>query len=264
MTTGLALRVGVATDVGRVREHNEDAVFARGSIFVVADGMGGHAAGEVASGLTVQALGELAQRTDLQVADVLAQIEQANHRILASAAQDPRQHGMATTVTGVALVVVGGSQHWAVFNLGDSRVYRWLQGELRQVTVDHSEVQELLDAGYLTPEQAKVHPLRHTVTRSLGRELLPPADVWLFPPSPGERFVVCSDGLTNEVDDAQIAAVLAAGHDPQSTAQQLVDRAIDGGGRDNITVVLVELADYPAADVDEDTVPREMQAEPLS
>lgn len=253
----LAVRVGVATDVGRVREHNEDGVFARGSMFVVADGMGGHAAGEVASGLTVAALGELARRTDLAVADIIAQVEQANIRILRSAAQDPQQHGMATTVTGVALVVVGGSHHWAVFNLGDSRVYRFIDGQLSQVTVDHSEVQELVEAGYLTVEQAKVHPLRHTVTRSLGREPLPPVDTWVFPPCPGERFVVCSDGLTNELDDPEIAEILAAGADPQTTAQHLVNRAVDRGGRDNVTVVVVELADYPAADVDEDTLPRE-------
>lgn len=259
MSTGLAVRVGVATDVGRVRDHNEDGVFARGSMFVVADGMGGHAAGEVASGLTVQALGELAQRTDLAVADIVAQVQEANDRILRSAALDPQQHGMATTVTGVALVVVGGTQHWAVFNLGDSRVYRFIGGSLAQVTVDHSEVQELVDAGYLTAEQAKVHPLRHTVTRSLGRDLLPAVDTWVFPPCPGERFVVCSDGLTNEVEDLEIAGILAIGADPQLTAQTLVNRAVDRGGRDNVTVVVVELADYPAADVDEDTVPRDSQ-----
>ena len=104
-----------------------------------------------------------------------------------------------------------------------------------------------------------MHPLRHTVTRSLGRDLLPAVDTWVFPPCPGERFVVCSDGLTNEVEDPEIAAILAIGADPQLTAQTLVNRAVDRGGRDNVTVVVVELADYPAADVDEDTVPRESQ-----
>jgi len=255
-TAGLALHAGIATDVGRVREHNEDALFARGSIYLVADGMGGHAAGEVASGITAQTLGEIAGRADLKVADLLGQVQEANDRILRTVVQAPEHLGMATTLTGVALVVVGGSQHWAVFNLGDSRVYRFVGGSLTQVTVDHSEVQELIDAGHLTPEQAKHHPLRHTVTRSLGRDVLPPVDTWLLPPSPGERFVICSDGLTNEVDDAQIREILLAGADAQTTAERLVNRAVDNGGRDNVTVVVVELADFPAAEVDEDTQPR--------
>jgi serine/threonine protein phosphatase PrpC len=254
--SGLDLRVGVATDVGRVREHNEDSAFARGGVFIVADGMGGHAAGEVASGITVAALGELADRDDLRLADLVTQVEVANRRILSSAARDPGQTGMATTLTGVALVAAGGSLHWAVLNLGDSRVYRYIDGTLSQVTVDHSEVQELVDAGLITPAEATRHPLRHTVTRSLGREILPQVDTWVFPPCPGERFVVCSDGLTNEVGDDEIRAILGAGLDAQHCAETLVARAVDNGGRDNVTVIVVELPTYPAAEVDEDTVPR--------
>jgi protein phosphatase len=242
-TAGLAVYAGVATDVGRVREHNEDSVFARGSVFLVADGMGGHAAGEVASGITARTLGELAEREDLRVADIHAQVAEANARILGQAAQHPELTGMATTLTGVAVVIDGGSRHWAVFNLGDSRVYRFFAGVLTQVTVDHSEVQELVDAGYLTPAEAKVHPLRNTVTRSLGREPLPHVDTWVFPPHPGEQFVICSDGLTNEVTDEQILAVLAAGTDPQSAAQALVERAVEHGGRDNVSVIVLAAAD---------------------
>ncbi len=255
-TAGLGVRAGLATEVGRVREHNEDAAFADGAMYVVADGMGGHAAGEVASGITVEALAELAERDDLKVADIVAQVEEANDRILRRVAQFPEHYGMATTVTGVALVTVGGSRHWAVFNLGDSRVYRFLDGRLSQLTVDHSEVQELVDAGYLTLDEARVHPLRHTVTRSLGRDLLPPVDTWVFPPRPGERFVVCSDGLTNEVGDSEIAAILAEQRDAQATADTLAARAVELGGRDNVTVVVVELDAYPPAEVDEDTTPR--------
>jgi len=258
MAAGLTLNVGVATHVGRVREHNEDSAFAQAGVYVVADGMGGHAAGEVASRITADTLGELAGRDGLKVADFVGQIETANWRILAAAGQDPAKNGMATTVTGVALVTVGGSPHWAVLNLGDSRVYRYLDAALAQVTVDHSEVQELVDAGFLTDAEARVHPLRHTVTRSLGREPLPPVDTWVFPPCPGERFVVCSDGLTNEVGDDEIQAILGAGLDPQACADTLVERAVDNGGRDNVTVIVVELADYPAAEVDEDTTPRGM------
>ena len=160
MAAGLTLNVGVATDVGRVREHNEDSAFAQAGVYVVADGMGGHAAGEIASRITADTLGELAGRDGLKVADFVRQIETANWRILAAAGQDPSKNGMATTVTGVALVTVGGSPHWAVLNLGDSRVYRYLNASLAQVTVDHSEVQELVDAGFLTDAEARVHPLR--------------------------------------------------------------------------------------------------------
>ena len=160
MAADLTLRVGLATHVGRVREHNEDSAFAQGGVYVVADGMGGHAAGEVASRITADTLGELAGRDGLKVADFVHQIETANWRILAAAGQDPAKNGMATTVTGVALVTVGGSLHWAVLNLGDSRVYRYLNAALAQVTVDHSEVQELVDAGFLTDAEAR---LPHTL-----------------------------------------------------------------------------------------------------
>ncbi len=241
---GRSVRVGLATDVGRVREHNEVAAVARGSIFVVADGMGGHAAGEVASAIAASTLGELADRTDLTVDDVVAQLTEANHRIVQSGIANPRTWGMATTLTGIALVVgEDGDRAWVIVNLGDSRVYRYAAGVLTQVTVDHSEVQEMVDRGYLTDAQARVHPLRHTVTRSLGRDRLPVADTWVFPVVAGERFVVCSDGLTNEVLDAQIAALLGEAADVQAAAQALVDAAVANGGRDNVTVIVLEAND---------------------
>jgi serine/threonine protein phosphatase PrpC len=239
---GRSVRVGLATDVGRVREHNEDAAFARGSIFVVADGMGGHAAGEVASAIAASTLGELADRTDLTVDDVVAQLTEANHRIVQSGIANPRTWGMATTLTGAALVAgEDGGRAWAIVNLGDSRVYRYAAGALTQVTVDHSEVQEMVNRGYLTDAEARVHPLRHTVTRSLGRDRVPVADTWVLPVMVGERFVVCSDGLTNEVLDAQIASLLGEMADVQAAAQALVDAAVANGGRDNVTVIVVEV-----------------------
>ena len=239
---GRSVRVGLATDVGRVRERNEDAAYARGSIFVVADGMGGHAAGEVASAIAASTLGELADRTDLTVDDVVAQLTEANHRIVQSGIANPRTWGMATTLTGAALVVgEDGGRAWAIVNLGDSRVYRYAAGALTQVTVDHSEVQEMVNRGYLTDAEARVHPLRHTVTRSLGRDRVPVADTWVLPVMVGERFVVCSDGLTNEVLDAQIASLLGEVADVQAAAQALVDAAVANGGRDNVTVIVVEV-----------------------
>ncbi len=238
------VHAGIATHVGRVREHNEDSAFARGAIFVVADGMGGHAAGEVASAIAASTLGELADRTDLTVDVVVGQLAEANRRILQAGLRDPRTWGMATTLTGAALVRgQDGERAWTIVNLGDSRVYRYAAGALTQVTVDHSEVQEMVDLGYLTEAEARVHPLRHTVTRSLGRDRLPVADTWVLPVVAGERLVVCSDGLTNEVLDAQIAELLGEAADVQATAQALVDAAVANGGRDNVTVIVVEAGD---------------------
>ena len=163
----------LATDVGRVRAHNEDAGLITSGLVAVADGMGGHAAGEVASRLAVEALreiGESAEAGELRPKDVLDAVQAANHAILQSAARNPEQTGMATTLAGLARVTVGGSPHWAVFNIGDSRVYRVVDGRLTQVSTDHSEVAELVSLGLLTPQEALVHPARNIVTRCLGRD----------------------------------------------------------------------------------------------
>jgi PPM family protein phosphatase len=136
-------------------------------------------------------------------------------------------------------VTVDGSPHWVVVNIGDSRVYRVVDGSLSQVSRDHSEVAELVTLGLLTPEEALVHPARNIVTRCLGREPLEPVDSWVFPPHAGERFLLCTDGLTNELRDSAIAGILADGADPQAIADRLVAAAVEAGGRDNVTVVVV-------------------------
>lgn len=238
---GLMLRVGAATDTGRVRTLNEDSALAEGGIFVVADGMGGHAAGEVASGIVVEAMRELVPRADLTAEDVTRQLVVANQRILTAVDSHPENKGMGTTATGLALVTAGGADHWAVFNVGDSRVYRWIAGTLTQVTVDHSEVQELVEAGVITPDEARVHPARNVVTRSLGTDYAYQSDVWVLPPYAGERFVICSDGLTNELTDARLRGILQQHPDPQVAAEELVRAAVEAGGRDNVTVVVVNL-----------------------
>lgn len=259
----LLLRVGAATDTGRVRQHNEDAALAEGGIFVVADGMGGHAAGEVASGIAVATMRELSARGNLTADDVTRQLLLANQRILASVASHPEQRGMGTTASGIALVTAGGADHWAVFNVGDSRVYRVIGDSLSQVTVDHSEVQELVEAGVITVEEARVHPARNVVTRSLGTDHAFHSDVWVLPPYAGERFVICSDGLTNEVSDARLREILQAHPDPQAAAEELVRAAVEAGGRDNVTVVVVDLEGDVGDDLSEtspraeaDTAPR--------
>lgn len=237
------LRVGSATDTGRVRDHNEDALLAEGSVLVVADGMGGHAAGEVASGIAVETMRELVGRDELTTDDVTGQVLQANQRILDSVRAHPEQRGMGTTATGLVLVTHEGRAQWAVLNVGDSRVYRLVGGDLTQVTVDHSEVQELVDSGVITRAQAEVHPARNVVTRSLGAPLKHQPDIWLVPPTPGERFLVCSDGLTNELSDEQLRDILQGHPDPRVAADELVRAAVAAGGRDNVSVVVVALDD---------------------
>jgi protein phosphatase len=237
--TAPQLRWGAATDVGRVRGHNEDSMLVEPTVFVVADGMGGHAAGEVASGLAVDTLREVAHLPELTSDDIVAALAEANERILRSVESHPQQAGMGTTVTGLAVVTHEGFRRWAVFNVGDSRVYRYADGELSQVTVDHSEVQELVDAGLISPEAAARHPLRNLLTRALGSEDLSQVDLWELPLQPGDCWLVCSDGLTGELDDAEVARFLGSADDPQRTAEALVAAAVDAGGHDNVTAVVV-------------------------
>ena len=252
---GLLLRVGAATDTGRVRDHNEDSALAEGGIFLVADGMGGHAAGEVASGIVVATMRELVGRAELTSDDVTRQLVRANEGILGAVRSHPEQKGMGTTAAGLALVTAGGADHWAIFNVGDSRVYRSIDGTLTQVTIDHSEVQELTDAGVITAAEARVHPARNVVTRSLGTDYAYQPDMWVLPPYAGERFVICSDGLTNEVDDDGMREILQANPDPQAASEELVRAAVEAGGRDNVTVVVVNLDGGGGDDLSE-TSPR--------
>jgi len=237
----LTLKWGSASDVGRIRRLNEDSYLVAPSLFVVADGMGGHAAGEVASELAIAELRTLADQTTISAEDITAGLWRANERILKAGAARYDQFGMGTTVTGLAVVSAAGADHWAVFNVGDSRVYRFAGGILGQLTVDHSEVEELVAAGYLLREEARNHPRRNVVTRSLGSDPAPVPDIWVLPPRVGDRFVICSDGLTTEVEDADIARVMFDGDDPQRAADELVRRANESGGRDNVTVIVVHL-----------------------
>ena len=252
----LSLTIGVATDVGRVRDHNEDAAMAQGTVFVVADGMGGHAAGEVASRIAAETMRELADRPQLRAEDVMSQLELANQRILASAARHPEQAGMGTTAAGLTVVTSDGSDRWAVFNVGDSRVYRYLDGVLTLMTVDHSHVRELLETGAITEAEMAWHPLRNVITRSLGTEPMGVPDLWVFPPCPGERFLICSDGLSNELSADQIRDLIEANLTAQATADALVRAAVMAGGRDNVTAIVVGLGRGPVdsgADTNADT-----------
>jgi protein phosphatase len=250
------VRVGTATDVGRVRRVNEDSLFTGRGLFAVADGMGGHAAGDTASAIAVTHLAELAQRQHLQAADVRAELAECNRDILAAAEADGEQAGMGTTVAGMGITQLAGTDHWVVFNIGDSRVYRFVDDRLTQVTVDHSVVAELVAAGTVHPSEARSHPKRNVVTRVLGMRPDPVADVWVFPPTPGERFVICSDGLCSELPDEEIATVLRTEPFAQPAADALVARAVAAGGRDNVTVVVVDHLIDTEDELAEDTAQR--------
>lgn len=248
----MRLTMGAASDVGNVRALNEDAFVAQGNLAVVADGMGGHACGEVASGIVRERMRVLGTPGLTSADDVLGGILSANAAIVDAAREDAAKAGMGTTITGIALIEHFENPHWLVFNVGDSRVYRIADGRAEQITQDHSEVAELVAAGQLTREQAAVHPLRNIVTRSLGVDPPPAIDTWLFPPQPGDTFVVCSDGLTNEVPEEEIARIAMASA-PAEAALQLMNAALECGARDNVTVVVVKAASFN--DAIEDTIP---------
>lgn len=244
---------GRSTDVGRTRDLNEDSLLVTDTLFVVADGMGGHDAGEVASKLAVDSLAAVAQ-ADMRPEVILDAVDAGNQAIVDASSGG---NGMGTTLAGLALVEAAGGRHWLAFNVGDSRIYRLSDGELEQISVDHSEVEELVLAGAISRNEARTHPRRNVVTRALGSSPPPRVDHWLLPIVAGERFLICSDGLFNELRDDDIAQLLARS-DAQTAASELVAAARDAGGRDNITAVVVDVRtdDVESDVIDEDTTPR--------
>lgn len=244
-------RHGAASITGRVRRINEDSYLAEPPLFAVADGMGGHGAGDIASALAIDALTACARRGPLTTDAVLAALDDASHAIVNLGEPD----GSGTTVTGLADIATSGGGHLMVFNVGDSRTYRILGDHLDQLTIDHSEVQELLIGGVITPEQAQVHPRRNIITRALGSDPLPVADRWLVPAVAGDRYLLCTDGLVNELSEERISDLLAIA-DPQAAASALVAEADEAGGRDNITAVVIDVEAEDDAAVSDTTVPR--------
>lgn len=246
---------GAASDVGRVRQTNEDRLLAQPPLFIVADGMGGYADGDVASSLAVAELAALTGLDSVSRADLVAAVERANERIVAYAA-DGAETGMGTTISGMAVTAAGGIEHWLVFNVGDSRVYRRSGSGVVQITHDHSEVQELVDRGAIAATVARSHRLRNIVTRALGSNPPPDVDSWLLPLVEGERFLICSDGLVAELSELLIAKTLEQ-ELPQVTAETLVQRAVEAGGHDNVSVIVVDVLDAgDSGGPDEDTRPR--------
>jgi serine/threonine protein phosphatase PrpC len=239
------LRAASATDAGRVRRNNQDQVLLEDSLFAVADGMGGHVAGEVASLTAVEALRAAFASHDAPQSsgDLRDAVQLANEVVFEKSASSDDLRGMGTTLTAVALVDAEGEQRLAVANVGDSRAYVFAQGELTQLTEDHSVPEELARQGQITPEEVENHPQRHVLTRALGISPAVEVDLWEVLPYTGDRLLLCSDGLCRDLTDDQIAAVLRRLADPKDAADELVSRARASGGSDNITVVIIEVTD---------------------
>lgn len=243
MTT---FRVGSASHVGQVRAKNDDSalVSEAAAVYAVADGMGGHRGGDVASAIAVETLEALV--TEPTTDGLVEAVKEANRRIFDRAGDDEELRGMGTTLVAIALVdaeVEEDGEEVAWVNVGDSRVYLFRDGELRQLSRDHSLIEDLRRGGQLSDEEAAVHPQRNILTRALGidREVEVDHDAVLH--LEGDRFLLCSDGLFNEVDEDTIVATLTDLEDPAEAVTRLVELANDGGGRDNITCVVADVTD---------------------
>jgi serine/threonine protein phosphatase PrpC len=230
------LRVGARTDIGRSRRINEDGYLVRDPLFAVADGMGGHQGGEVASSLALETLGRLNAGQDGALRALVDEIRRANRDVLEKGGADPALQGMGTTLT--VLLTEGEKAH--VAHVGDSRAYLLRDGNLQQLTEDHTLVQRMVREGRLTPDEADHHPQRSILTRALGVDEEIPVDELTLPIHSGDRLLLCTDGLTGMIGEKRIQDILEAQRDPQAASDQLVDEANRAGGDDNITVIVVD------------------------
>ena len=240
-------RYAAATDTGLVRETNQDAVFVDDSLAIVADGMGGHAAGEVASAMTVEAVceGFLESPT---VEGLHTAIETANESVLREAQENPDHFGMVTTGFSVGLTRDdSGVSSPTLFHVGDSRAYQLRDGALRQLSDDHSVAEEWVRMGRLTPEEALTHPRRHQLTRGVGVEGSIDIDVLSVSAQVGDRLLLCSDGLSNELSNESIARLASSPVPLDDAVSELIEAAKQAGGRDNISVVLLEFDEVDVA-----------------
>lgn len=254
----VTLAWAAATDTGRRRAANEDSFVAKSPLFAVADGMGGHSAGDLASAAVVERLAEAIAADFLAPRTIERALERATADITVIAGDS--ELGVGTTVTGAALTLQDGDPFFLVFNIGDSRVYSFERNELSQVTVDHSVVQELVESGALSRDEAENHPDSNIITRAVGFNAKPFADFWMLPLRPGLRLLICSDGLTKEINDDRIRLHMAAGLSPVETAGALIDAALAAGGRDNITTIVIDVLEAPEIVDLDDTAPRVRRA----
>ncbi len=230
------IRAGAATDIGLVREGNEDSYLVEDPLFVIADGMGGHRGGEVASRMAVETIESLFRRGEGALSE---QVQEANRAVFERSSLDRAVAGMGTTLT--AALVEGDRARLA--HVGDSRAYLFRGGEIRMLTEDHTLVHRMVQQGEITEAEAERHPQRSVVTRALGMEVSIPVDEIIVDLEGGDRLLICSDGLTSMVDDATIGRILAAEPDPQRAAEALVKAANERGGVDNTTVIVIAVDD---------------------
>jgi PPM family protein phosphatase len=245
--TQVELQHGASSNVGLVRETNQDAFLVAPTLFVVADGMGGHADGAVASQIVVEEFARLANEgyDPTRAVEAVTETLRASQRRIAEYVEaeltDVRRTPGTTVVAALLVEDEVGLPAWLLVNLGDSRIYRVSRGVLQQVSRDHSVVQELIDAGRITPEEAAHHPERHVITRALGGPRLEAADYYRLPLSEVDRLMLCTDGVSGLVDPASMADVLGRSPDPRDAADRLVSAALAAGGDDNATAVVVDV-----------------------
>jgi PPM family protein phosphatase len=232
------------TDTGRQRRDNEDNAFARAPVFVVADGMGGAQAGEVASRIAIEAFEQGLPDSGSPEERLATRAREANHQIYERSRADRGRAGMGTTLTAAYV----DDAHLAIAHVGDSRAYMFRDGSLQRLTQDHSLVDELVRRGKLTEEQAAEHPQRSIITRALGPEPDVEVDTWTYPLRAGDVVLMCSDGLTSMISEEKVSAILAAQPDLDEAADDLIRAANEAGGRDNITVVLFRLEELDGDD----------------
>ncbi len=238
--------IGARTDVGRVREGNEDSYVVQEPLFAVADGMGGHQGGEVASSLALEALLNATDGAALAQA-----VQDANRAVFERAGRDPALAGMGTTLT--AFLADGETLRLA--HVGDSRAYLLRDTELQRITTDHTVVEGLVEKGELTPHEASIHPQRSILTRAIGVEGEVLVDQASIQVRPGDRLLLCSDGLTGMVEDEHIHRILQEQQDPQAAADTLVEAANEAGGQDNVTAVVIDVVDQQAAPAETPAAP---------
>lgn len=242
MSAPIRVVSGAATHAGLRRLVNEDSYLASAPLFLVADGMGGHSAGDDASAAVVAEFAKLTGRDRLAMEDMVGALQRAKARVeaLGSGARPA-----GTTLTGVAVSDVNGAGYWLTINIGDSRTYRYASGTLDQISIDHSVVQELIDDGDFDEAERQK---RNVITRAIGAGNDAVADYWMIPAACGDRFLVCSDGLSNELPTEDIADILADETEPQQAAVRLVREAMVNGGNDNITAIVIDALEVAPAD----------------
>lgn len=238
-TAGQDISFGSRTDIGYVRDHNEDSLIIIPPLFAVADGMGGHEAGEIASEITVNTLAELAP-SHLDAEGLTAAVEAANYNVMKAPRQGIGRDGMGTTLTAAMLE----GERLLIAQVGDSRAYLLHKGHLQQITRDHSLMADLIEAGQITPEEARVHPNRSVITCAIGSDIHMRPDIYELNVDAGDRILLCSDGLSSMISNNAIESIMRRQSDAQHCADELVTAALENGGADNVTVVVADVPGF--------------------